>query len=556
MRLSAALLTAGPLALCAFAHAQKPNVLLVVADDIGNDRVGAYAEHPDPGHTPTLDALAAQGILFRNAYANPICSPTRATILTGRYCFRTGVGGNVLIDSDAATLSFDEVTIPELLPAAYSNAAVGKWHLGYGALHPNLSGFDRFTGSLHNLDRLDGIASYYRWSKLTDGLLQISETYATTDTADETVCLAQSLPEPWFIYCAFNAPHDPYEAPPDPLHTYDLQGDPLDSIPLHKRAMIEAMDSELARILAALPTNTVVIFVGDNGTEGQGTDPPTVPGHAKGTVYEGGVNVPLIVAGPGVAQGECAALVNTTDLFATVIELAGGWSEAEDSVSIVPYLSDPSLPSLRETVFFEKFAKNNSLRGMRDERYKLIRAAGQGIHEEFYDLAFDPDEQEDLLPLGLTPEEEEAYQRLRTSMPPLLEWQLDCPQPPNSTGLAALLTGSGSAELEAGALRLTASAMPPEVLGAFLVGQGDQPIFQLGQPGSLCLGGQAWAVFPPQVSDPSGAFERFPDLAALPFAPVRAVQAGETWRFQAWYRDGVVNGYPATSFTQALQTSF
>ena len=348
------LLTAAILLGFGTVRAQGPNILLVVGDDIGVDRVGAYREHRNPGRTPTLDWIASHGVMFRNAWSNPLCSPARAALMTGRYSYRTGVGMNLTSFSDETGLSLDETTLPEILPA-YSTAALGKWHLGSGHLHPNQSGFSHFAGSLRNLDRIGIGNEYYKWTKLTDGLLQIRNEYATTDTADETIEAIETLPQPWFVYCAFNAPNEPYHYPPSNLHGYALSGEPWKNPPLFARAMTEAMDSELARILQSVPPNTWVIFVGDNGTANEATDGGTPPSHSKGTVYEGGVNVPLIITGPGVVPGECRALVNTTDLFATIADLAGVPSSAEDSVSLLPYLSDPKLPSLREWVFAESF---------------------------------------------------------------------------------------------------------------------------------------------------------------------------------------------------------
>jgi arylsulfatase B len=402
----------------------QENVLLLIGDDMGVERVAAYGEHPDPGHTPNLDRLAERGVLFRNAWSTPYCSPTRATMLTGRHPFRTGVGG-VIQPLSGYALPASEITLPELLRdgtgGAYTCIALGKWHLAGNAAgaasHPMLSGFDAHAGSLHN------IQSYDQWPKSINGSVGTSTTYATTDTTDDAIRAVRSLPEPWLAWVAFNAPHKPHHAPPDSLHSYNLSGNPDDTPVEHVKAMIEAMDTEIGRLLTSLDpairSRTTIIFVGDNGTYWPAIDGPFDPSHGKGSCYEGGVNVPLIVAGPQVANpgSESAALVHTVDIYSTVAELAGfdprrvlPPGHALDSRSLLPYLHDPSTPSLRHVLYTERFLPNGSdtpqarVRAVREARYKLIRRdllSGPGgsmtIEEELYDLLDDPLENRNLL---------------------------------------------------------------------------------------------------------------------------------------------------------------
>lgn len=298
-----------------------PNIVLVLADDMGVDLVGAYGETSNPPCAPHIDQLAAEGLLFRNAWTNPLCVPSRAQLLTGRYGFRTGLGTT----GQGSNLSLSEVTLPEML-VGYTSAALGKWGVGSsgGSGHPNDSGF-----------------------------------------------------------CASN-----------PSTTID-----------QVKAMAEAMDTELGRPLEtieAVDPEAIIVFMGDNGTIGMATEAPFDPTHAKVTVYEGGINVPLLVKGPGVVRGECEGLVTSADLAATFSELAGFATSAEDSVSMVPYFSNPNL-SLRSTVFSEKFSPNNGTlpftdhdRAIRNHRYKLIRRTNEP--DELYDLSNDPFEATDLYP--------------------------------------------------------------------------------------------------------------------------------------------------------------
>jgi arylsulfatase A-like enzyme len=186
--------------------------------------------------------------------------------------------------------------------------------------------------------------------------------------------------------------------------------------------MIARLDQEIGRLLANLDAetleNTVVIFVGDNGTTGNSIDPPFHPDRAKFTVYEGGVRVPLIIAGPGVPRGRASsALVNTTDLYATIAELAGARVPSDrpvDSVSLLPYLEDPSTPSLREWVYADQFYSEHGVDtggyAVRDDRYKLIEFRNR---PELYDLLSDPAESNDLLADGISEDEQATVRRFR-----------------------------------------------------------------------------------------------------------------------------------------------
>ncbi|KAA3606742.1 MAG: sulfatase [Planctomycetota bacterium] len=419
----------------------QDNLLIVIADDVGVDMLECYHEGSAAPPTPTIDALAARGLLFRNAWSNPVCSPTRATMMTGRYGFRTGIGN--VVNPISPALSLEEWTLPEILEASgspYRNASFGKWHLGNnsngGADAPNLSGWEHFSGILAGAP-----PNYYLWPKTVDGRTGIQWAYATSDNVNDASRWIRNQSDPWLCWLAFNAPHTPYHIPPADLHDYALQPGPLAAAqnPLpYYQAALQALDSELNRLFVELGRErmlrTNVILLGDNGTPFQVTQAPFDPNHAKGTLYEGGVNVPLIMAGPAVqARGmECSALVNTTDLFATALELAGVDLENQlpeglihDSVSVLPYLTHPQQPSIRETVFAEIFGLGtNPLtvpagKTIRDSRFKLLRF--DSGREEFYDLQQDPFEQENLLrnlPLGLNARL--AYRRLNDALDSLL----------------------------------------------------------------------------------------------------------------------------------------
>ncbi|MFT5286828.1 MAG: arylsulfatase B, partial [Planctomycetota bacterium] len=343
-----------------------------------------------------------------------VCSPTRAALMTGRYGFRTGIGTALTGNSDGLLLT--ETTLPQVL-SGYDTSAVGKWHLGGGQddLHPNAVGFGYFAGVMGG-----GLPNYEAWNKTTNGVTNSTTTYATTDTANEGILAINTMQEPWFLYMNFNAPHTPLHVPPTELCSTAFCFAPTcnnlgmnPSSPDLAKAMVEALDTELSRFLDALDQvdpDAYVIFMGDNGTAGQNNEPPFASNHAKGTVYEGGLNVPFIVRGPGVAIGESQALICSTDLFATIAELAGYDTFAEDSVSMVPIFGAPEL-SMRSFVYSETFTPNAPAvatrhdRAIFDGRYKLIRKLN--TQPEFYDLLMDEFETNNLIP-GLTPPQQQA----------------------------------------------------------------------------------------------------------------------------------------------------
>ena len=445
-----------------------PNILLIIGDDMGVDTLASYGLSEQPPATAALDVLASEGVRFTNFWAQPVCSPTRATVLTGRYGFRTGIGRpvggvpmpappeipawasaetrNMPNSASAADRALprpyllpDEFTLPMALKAdaepAYATAAIGKWHLagdGNGWTdHPNLAGFDHFAGLMGG-----GPESFFAWNKVVDGVATGAVGYTPVDKVDDAITwLDRQGDSPWFLWFAFNLGHTPLHLPPDEHWQSDYSHVGSDSIPEERwhsafMAMMEAMDTQTGRLLAALDPevreNTYVIFMGDNGTYGPVVSPPVRPDRAKGTIYEGGVNVPLIVTGPGVAPGGVSeALVNSTDLFATIMEM-GGVDPAKalpedvthDSVSFLAALENPDTPSVREWIYADEFfggfgGVETADYAMRNSRYKLLRFEGE---EEFYDLREDPFEYENLLDDGLSEQENAEYQHLKAQI--------------------------------------------------------------------------------------------------------------------------------------------
>lgn len=409
----------------------KPgNVLIVVTDDMGVDQVSVYGEHPKAPRTPNIDALAQDGVLFRNAWSSPTCSPSRGALLTGRLPSRTGLG-SVIHPEEVWEMPRSEVIIPRMLrgaPDQWSSAAIGKWHLAGQASenalkHPNLMGFDHFAGTIGNIgEAVRGNASdltYRHWEKITDGKAEMVEEYATTVTVDDALKQIRNLPEPWVVYVSFNAPHAPWHVPPKDLHDMEIGPDASDA--LKYRAMIQALDNEFGRLLREMGperrARTNIIFVSDNGTPDETTLAPWPADRAKNTPFEGGINVPMIVAGPAVARPgtESQALVHLADIFATVADLAGvplgkdatGPMEGVrvDGRSLLPMLRDPNAAG-REVVFTEKFAPNGdsphrvAWRISRNAELKVIESNEHGLL--LYDVR-DGSDQEPSLPLDAIP---------------------------------------------------------------------------------------------------------------------------------------------------------
>jgi arylsulfatase A-like enzyme len=406
------------------------NVLLVVLDDVGVDKVAAYGLNPLAPPTPTLDALAAEGIRFTEAWAQPVCSPSRASILTGRHPRRYGIGNAILLEEESTALPEAEVTIPEMLRSApdhWSSSLVGKWHLagdrGPDPLHqPGLQGFDWYAGSPGNLGEGidgDGSSGFDAWDKNTNGVVARSERYATSDTADDAVARLGAMPEPWFLYLAFNAAHGPLHVPP--VGTYEAPiTDPEDGAQLFA-AMLEVADLELGRVLASIPDDvrarTTILLVGDNGTSLLAVDPAFDRGAGKGSPDEAGVRVPFLAAGRGVgaAGATCDALVHVVDLFPTIAELSGASlpDVPLDGISLVPLLAHPARPGGHDELYAENFSPNgpgpyeSDERTVRTRDFKLIRRL---VGDELYRLQPGSiDEGPNLLRAPLGSEEAAAY---------------------------------------------------------------------------------------------------------------------------------------------------
>lgn len=374
------------------------NILLIIADDLGTDASAQYADGSEKPATPTLNQLANQGLIFDNLWVNPACTPTRATLLTGKYGIRT----QVLEVGDP--LSLQESSLHNAIAASsvaqYATAVIGKWHVAGSGADTNLNqpadfGVDYYAGIYNG-----GVRDYYNWTLTSQGTqTEVVNEYATTKLTDLSIAWIDQQQAPWFLWLAYNAPHTPFHLPPDGLYTTDVSGgDPTSNpLPLYLAA-IEAMDHEIQRLLDSLTpverANTTIIFIGDNGTprnvyQGAGT--------AKGSLGQGGVGVPMFVSGLGVSRAgqRESALANGVDLFNTISALAGATgANTKDGVNLLPLFSS-TLPGPRDFAYSEGGNGGPDEWTVRDQRYKLVTRSD--FSQELYDLASDPDETENLL---------------------------------------------------------------------------------------------------------------------------------------------------------------
>ena len=382
-----------------------PNILLIIADDMGLDATPGYGIGTEKPIMNTLQGFMEKGIRFTNLWSNPTCTPTRSTILTGKYGFRTNMlkVGDVLSTSEISLQSY----IDSQTESKYSQAVIGKWHLSSDESHPRQMEVPYYAGLLRGTPR-----AYDNWNFTENENTSVSNEYNTTKYTDLAIDWIDEQTKPWFLWLAYTAPHSPFHLPPSNLHTQnELSNDQasIDENPLpYYLAMLESLDTEMGRLLSTIPEetleNTVIIFIGDNGTPNEVAQ-EYMNRRTKNTVFQGGVNVPMIVTGKNVDRiNEVEdALVNTTDLFATIAELAGtSTSSINDSVSFKNLFS--STQTIREYAYTEIGDDNGgSDYTIRNSTHKYI--VFNNGEEALYNLIQDPMENDNLLENNLSSED-------------------------------------------------------------------------------------------------------------------------------------------------------
>jgi arylsulfatase A-like enzyme len=388
--------------------ASQPNIVYIVADDLGWKDVGF---HGSDIKTPALDRLANEGVRLEQFYAQPMCTPTRAAFLTGRYPFRYGLQTLVIPASMNYGLPTDERLLPQALKdAGYTTAILGKWHLGHAKREfwPRQRGFDYQYGAVvgeidYYTHAAGGKTDWFRDNKLLR-----EPGYVTSLLGDDAVRYIRKhdKKKPFFMYLAFTAPHAPYQAPQQYLDKYM-------NIPDANRrayaAMITAMDDQVGRVVAQLEKsgmrdNTLIVFHSDNGgnqaahLSGESKVTGSLPASngpyrgGKGDLYEGGTRVVALANWPGhIKAGTANGMMHVVDMYPTLAALAGAdvkKGKPLDGVNVWPAISAGAASPRNEVVYNIELFRG----AVRDGDWKLVWRTVLPSKVELFNLADDPGE--------------------------------------------------------------------------------------------------------------------------------------------------------------------
>lgn len=382
-------------------RATKPNVVLIVADDLGYGELGCYGGKDIP--TPNIDSLARDGIRLTDGYVTcPVCAPTRAGLLTGRYGPRFGFEFNPGPKETAASnfgLPTSEKTLAERLKGAgYATGMVGKWHIGYKpALTPPNRGFDSFFGFLGGANKYRGNG---QGRTILRGGTPVSEPVYLTDAFAREAAdfIEKNKSRPFFLYLPFNAVHAPLQSPVRLNGRLERYSDP-------KRrsfaGMLIAMDEAVGRVLGTLSKNglaenTLVVFISDNG----GPTPQTTSSNGplrgfKGQTWEGGMRIPFLFRWTGrlPAGKEFKHPAISLDIVPTVLRAAGVATSRQDKldgVDLLPFLTEKNKKEPHETLTW----RFGSQYAIRQGSWKLVTSGG--ANDALFDLSKDIGEKNDL----------------------------------------------------------------------------------------------------------------------------------------------------------------
>jgi len=406
----------------------KPNILMILVDDLGYGDLSSYGAKDLK--TPHIDRLMTAGMRFDNFYANcPVCSPTRASLLSGRYPDMVGVPGVIRthITNSWGYLAPHAELLPKLLkPAGYHTGIVGKWHLGLDSPNtPNERGFDRFGGFLG--DMMD---DYYNHRRHGNNYMRLNnreidpEGHATdlfTQWAIDYINDRAKSDKPFFLYLAYNAPHTPIQPPDEWLRRVKNRELVIDEKRAKLVALIEHLDDGIGKVISALKDtgvsdDTLVIFTSDNGGQ-LGVGASNGPLRAgKQDMYEGGIREPMCAVWPGKIQPGTRSdrVALTMDLYPTICEAAGAKIAHEiDGRSILPTLLGKSQPAEDRFLFWvRREGGGYGGRAYYAARYGDYKLVQNNPFEpmELYNLKDDPREQK---PLG---RKDKMYQKLSTAL--------------------------------------------------------------------------------------------------------------------------------------------
>ncbi|MGH7957464.1 MAG: sulfatase-like hydrolase/transferase [Opitutaceae bacterium] len=378
-----------------------PNVIFILADDMGYADIAPFGAQDI--RTPALDRLAREGVKLTDNYSNgPVCTPTRAAFITGRYQQRVGLEWAILPAQRDAGLHAGAPSLARALKARrYATALVGKWHLGTKPeFAPNAHGFDEFFGILGGNADMYSHQNAIGEHVFFENDKPAVRTGYLTDLFNERALefVEKHRAAPFFLYLAYNAAHWPFQPPDDPKQVRTKETW-YDGSRQDYAAMIERMDRGIGQLLDALDRlglakDTLVIFTHDNGGERLSRNDPLRD--KKGTLWEGGIRVPALARWPGkfAAHATCNLPVMTMDWTASILNAAGAHPSAPlDGIDLLPWLQKPDTPPPTRTLFWRKNRPDFTQKAARQGRWKYLL---DGTTEHLFDLSADAAESHDV----------------------------------------------------------------------------------------------------------------------------------------------------------------
>ena len=422
---------------------EKPNVIVIMADDLGNGDLSFCGA--EDLQSPNIDALFKSGMRFDFAYANcPVCSPSRASLISGRYPELVGVPGVIRThpENSWGYMDPDAVLLPEVMKTAgYHTALIGKWHLGLEAPNrPNDRGFDLFHGFL--ADMMDDYYQHRRhnieYMHLNDQVIDVKghATDLFTDWSCDYLKSRVGQSSPFFLCLTYNAPHTPIQPPKDWYQKVKQREPNIDDRRAKLVALIEHMDSGIGRVMKTLretelERNTLVIFTSDNGGQLNVGANNGALRDGKQSMYEGGLRVPTCFVWPGkiAENSKSEERMITMDIFPTVCEAVGaGFDHPIDGISLLPLLNRKTQSLGDRDLFFHRregglryggLIANAMIRG----NWKLLQNSPFEA-QQLYDLSVDPLETRDLKSVNKKKYQEMAQAlRVQVQRGGMVRWQ-------------------------------------------------------------------------------------------------------------------------------------
>lgn len=390
---------------------QNPNVLFIIADDIGIDALDTsaygFTVNTSP-YTPNIQSFKDSGVTYLNTWATPQCTTTRSSIMSGKYGINSGVRsvpGNLDLSNESLFTYLNNNLLTN-----YAKAVIGKWHISHPVdiNHPYSHGIDYYEGVIEG-----SINDYYNWDKVDkNGVVVTINEYVTKHFTDQAINWIADQTDPWFLWLAHIAPHSPFHVPPEGTYTNDVSDNRGKYL-----AAIESLDYQIGQLLGSMDeatkSNTIIIFIGDNGTP-NGVARYFPSGHNKSTMYEGGLRVPMVISGNGVTrQGVLeTGLVQVNDIYSTIIELISNDLEGGiyNSYSLKETLTTENAID-RPYIYSDYLDSGIEYWAIRNNTYKLIENEFGNV--EFYNVITDLEEQYNLIDF-LTNEEAYILNQLQT----------------------------------------------------------------------------------------------------------------------------------------------